>query len=481
MKSTHTILYIVKQESSYLKLCCLLILALCFAGCKKELDINNNPNQAEVPPLNGLLASATYNTSYNVYKVSNITSYFVQYLASPNANGASDTYEATDYSTTWQSLYDNMTDIHDLIEQATEAGATQHVGAAEVMMAINLEMLNDLWGTVPYTQAFNISILQPGYTPDDSVYLQCLALLDDGIAQLEKAGSLYELDPVKDLLHGGKVSAWIKTGYTVKARILNHLTKKTTYDATAVLAAIANAYTSNSDDAQLQRFQSLSPWNQAAVNNANNSLDGWLSTNFVDAMNGNTYGVFDPRLPMITDTTRFGDYRGTLNGAGRIGSGTDAEECYLSQVGFYSKGGAPLLVATNAECRFIEAEAAFRNGNKPLAYQAYLRGISANMDKIGVDTVLRNAYINNPVVGVGAGNITLALILKEKYAAQFLHPDTWNDARRYDYQYKDFHLPVNAQLTTFIRRVAFPDTEKSRNNGNVPSVTLTDNIWWDHD
>jgi len=347
------------------------------------------------------------------------------------------------------------------------------------MMAINLEMLNDLWGSVPYSSAFNARIIQPPYTGDDSVYIYCISLLDDGIAQLKRTDTKYELDASKDLLFGGNAAAWIKTAYAIKARILNHISKKTTYNAAGILAALSNAYTTNADDAQMLQFQSLSPWNQAAVNNTNNSLDGWLSAHFVNALNGNTYGVFDPRLPLITDTTKFGDYRGTVNGAGRIGSGTNKEECYLSLKGFYSKPGAALLVVTNAECRFIAAEAAFRSGDRKTAYDAYILGITANMDKIGVDTAKRNAYLRNPAVGVGAAAITLDLILKEKYAAQFLHPDTWNDARRYDYQYKNFNLPDNAKLTTFIRRLAYPDTEKSRNGANMPSVKLTDHIWWD--
>lgn len=467
MKRLHTILL-------YIALPGILI-----SACSKSFDINDNPNQATTPPLNGLLVSATYHTAINVYQVSNITSYLVQYLASPNSDGATDTYQSTDYSTTWKLLYDNMTDIHDLIDQAGKQGAARHVGAGEIMMAINLEMLNDLWGSIPYTSAFNANVIQPAYTADDSIYTYCIALLDDGILQMKKTDTKYELDAAKDLLFGGRNEAWIKTAYVVKARILNHLTKKATYNAAAVLAAVANAYTTNADDAQMLQFQSLSPWNEAAVNNINNSLDGWLSAHFVDAMNGKTYGVFDPRLPLITDTTKFGDYRGTVNGAGRIGSGTDQEECYLSVNGFYSKPGAPLLIATNAEWRFIEAEAAFRSGDKKRAYSAYILGITANMDKVGVDTAKRNAYLRNPAVGVGEGTITLDLILKEKYAAQFLHPDTWNDARRYDYKYKNFNLPENAQLTTFIRRLAYPDTEKSRNGANMPAVKLTDHVWWD--
>lgn len=466
MKIRNTILYILLLTGMW--------------GCKKYLDVNENPNQTLTPPLNGLLAATTYNTAYNVYRTGNITSYFVQYLASPNANGATDTYESVDYSTTWKNLYDNMQDIRDMMGQAAAMSAFRHTGAGKVMMAINLAMVNDLWGSVPFREAFNPqTILQPAYDKDEDIYRTCLQFLDEGIADLTKTGSLYELDATKDLIHGGNAAAWVKTAYALKARLLTHLTKKGTYNAAQVQEALAKAYSSNADDAQLTRFQSLSPWNAAAVNNENNLLDGWMSDHSINALNGTTFGVFDPRIKRITDTTAFGDYRGTRNGKGRIGSGTGSEECYLWTKAFYSGSGAPLLIATYAECCFIAAEAAFRSGNKTAAYEQYLKGITANMDKLGIDVPSRTAYLGNPVVTPGATAISLDLILKEKYIALFLHPETWNDARRFDYKYKNFRMPENAQLETFIRRVAYPDTEKSRNGKNVPKVELTDKIWWD--
>ena len=51
------------------------------ASCKKYLDVNKNPNAATQPPINGLLIRTTQNTALNVYRVANITSYYVQYLA----------------------------------------------------------------------------------------------------------------------------------------------------------------------------------------------------------------------------------------------------------------------------------------------------------------------------------------------------------------------------------------------------------------
>ncbi|HTE29890.1 MAG TPA: SusD/RagB family nutrient-binding outer membrane lipoprotein, partial [Chryseolinea sp.] len=224
------------------------------------------------------------------------------------------------------------------------------------------------------------------------------------------------------------------------------------------------------DDAMLTAFEGLSPWNEAAVNNANLNLDGWLSTQFVDALNGTTFGVMDPRLPRIGTITQFGDYRGTPNGEGRIGSGTDEEESYLSLDGFYSSAGAPLLMITNAETEFIRAEASFRNDDLPGAYAAYIAGITANMTKLGVAESDMDAYLANPAVGVGASNITLDLIFKEKYVVMFLNPEAWVDAKRFDYKYKDFELPTGASLDDFIRRLAYPTVETSRNGANVPEV-----------
>jgi len=284
------------------------------------------------------------------------------------------------------------------------------------------------------------------------------------------------------VIHGGDAAAWKRTAYTLKARFLNQLSKRTAqYSAANILAAVANGYRSNADDAGLQAYQGgRSPWNQVAYNNTQLLLNGWLSQQFVDALDGTTFGYIDPRLKRITDTTKFGDYRGTPNGAGRVGTGTSQEESYLSLNGYYSKAGAPVWIATYSELKFIEAEAAFRSNDKNRAYNAYREGIKANIMKVGGTPADTTAYLSNPAVSVGAANLTLADIFREKYVAMFLNPEAWVDARRFDYQYKDFTLPVNASLNTYIRRAAYPVIETSRNRKNVPAVgSLTERLWWD--
>ena len=130
--------------------------------------------------------------------------------------------------------------------------------------------------------------------------------------------------------------------------------------------------------------------------------------------------------------------------------------------------------------KFIEAEAAFRSKDKLRAYAAYIEGITANINKMGVGAAARVTYIDDATVSVGATNITLALIFKEKYKALFLMPVTWDDARRFDYGYQGFQLPLNVVTTTFIRRLVYPTVETSRNSVNTPPVTdVTQKLWWD--
>ncbi|MGZ5219804.1 MAG: SusD/RagB family nutrient-binding outer membrane lipoprotein [Chitinophagaceae bacterium] len=450
------------------------------ASCKKYLDVNKNPNAATKPPINGLLIRTTQNTALNVFRVADITSYYVQYLANTSLAGATDTYEPIDASGTWSLLYNNMTDIYDLQKFGEDQGAAKYQGVAKIMMAMNLQLVHNLWGAAPYSNAFTGEVLTPAYDDAQTIFQACITLLDEGISLLNKTDPTIDLAADADLIHHGVAAAWVKTAHALKARLLNQLSKTQQYNTTAIFAELAAAYTSAADDAYITTFDVRNPWNQEAVDNAALLLDGWLSKNYVDAMTGTTYGIFDPRLPLTASLTKFGDYRGTRNGGDRVGNGTSKEESYISLTGYYSSTSSPLYIITYEEMKFIEAEAAIRSNDLPRAYAAYIAGITANMNKMGVTAAARDTYINDPSVSVGAANITLPLIFKEKYKALFLMPVTWDDARRFDYGYQGFQLPLNVVTNTFIRRLVYPTVETSRNSVNVPAVAdVTQKLWWD--
>jgi hypothetical protein len=464
----------------------IFLVLLMTSSCKKFLDVNNNPNQPTTAPINGLLVRTTQQTALNVNRVGNITSYYVQYLASPNPDAPTDTYDAIDASATWTALYDNMTDIYDLEKMAREAGATQYQGVAKIMMAMDLHLVHNLWGAAPYKQAFSGTFQTPEYDDARSIFQTCLTLIDEGVTLLGQPGSKIIIPTgatSPDLIHRGVTAAWVRTGRALKARLLNQLSKTPEYNPTAIFNELAAAYTAAGQDAAITTFNIRNPWAQQALNNANQSLDVWLSQHYVNQMRDSpTFTNFDPRLALIASTTRFPafPYLGTRNGKGRVGTGTTRDESYLSTTGFYSSTASPLYIITYEEMKFIEAEVALRTSDRPRAYAAYLEGIRANMNKLGVAAAARDAYINNATVSVGAANLNLQRIFVEKYRALFLMPVTWDDARRFDYQYPMFQLPLNVRTATFVRRLVYPSVELNRNGANTPRLTdVTQRLWWD--
>ncbi|SDE12781.1 SusD/RagB family nutrient-binding outer membrane lipoprotein [Pedobacter soli] len=467
-------------------LCSALIATLGLQSCKDSYfdKLSDNPNQVPVATLSTLLATSTYKIGNNNYFIGSITAPYVQYTANPTANGAGDTYQAIDFSATWDALYFAMADANEMKKLAIAQGSSEYKGVADVIIAYNITLVNDLWGDAPFSEAFNINNLRPKYDKQQDVYNQAMALLDEAIVELAKTTSTVKLAPTSDLIYGKTTAEranWLKMAYALKARLLNKVSKTSAYNPTAVLAALSNSFTANADDASMATFKERNPWANVALANSQQSLGGWLSEQLIDAMNGTTFTVFDPRIEKITDKTINNVYIGTVNGAGNRlpGANTTKDECYISRNSPWTSDTSPLFIVTYAELKFIEAEAYFST-DKVKSYAAYLAGISANMDKLGVTAANRDAYLANPLVAVGAAALTKDLIFKEKYIVTYLNPEAWNDARRFDYKYKDFGMPANAALPTFIRRLDYTQGERSKNGGNVPvDVPRTTKLWWD--
>ncbi|SHN20102.1 Starch-binding associating with outer membrane [Cyclobacterium lianum] len=454
-----------------------LLLLLGASSCEDFLDVNENPNNPQDAPITGLMTNATYETALNVQRIGSITSNYVQYLASPNPASASDVMEPLNYSGTWFNLYNVMTDLTDLISKAEESDAGHYLGAGQILMALNLGMTVDIFGDVPYSEGFDFSAVTPAYDDDEQLYAEVLSLLDQGIQNLAGTTAISIGDD--DFIFQGDVDSWIKFGNMLKARFMLH-----TPDASAneLLSAIDNGFEGNEDDAYVEFFeQRFNPWAQVAINNENLLLGGWISTQFIEALDGTSYPAVDPRLPLMIGTTDDGEFIGVPNGAGRGNAPEQGARSTLIPGQYYTSELSPLLIATFAEQKFIEAEAAL-NSDPNRAYAAYLAGIEAHMDMLEVPEGEKEAYLSDPGVSMGAGSLTLDDIMKEKWVALFLHPETWNDARRFDYGYKDMTLPANLNTdlnNQFIRRLPYPDNEVSRNGQNVPEVSLLDRIWWD--
>jgi len=468
----------------------LVMTSLVFVSCDDFLDINDNPNSPTEAPINGLMARVTLESARNTNRVAGTTSFFVQQFASPNPSGSADTHDNVSYETAWSTAYGVLGDAADMITLAGETNSPHYAGIGKILTAYNLSLLVSMYGDVPYSEALFGETLNPSYDSSSEIYDEMLSLLAEGIADLSGPAGDREVGG-DDYIYNGDAEAWIRTANALRARFLNHYSKLPSYDPNAIRSALGNAFRSNDDDFQMSFFEGQgtgaeNPWYRLAVNNAGLLLGGWLSEHFVDQLNGTTYGVVDPRIDFITAPAtagdRIGEYVGVRNGEGR-GEAPEANARAVLAVGswYASEPTAPLQIATYAEMKFIEAEVNFRDGNTPAAFAAYEAGIRAHMEKLGVPQADIDAYWAEAAVS-DLASFGLDKIMKEKYVATFLLPETWNDARRFDYGYTNFQLPANhnpALNGEFLRRVRYPDSEVQRNSAQMPERTMLDRIFWD--
>ena len=469
---------------------------LCLAySCSDYLDINNDPNRVVNAPLSTQLTGTITATSDNHYTAAFTTSQIVQHMAAAAANGSADTHNEIRLPGLWTGTYLNaMTNLNDIIKLSAERNAPHYAGIAKVLMAVNLGLTTDTWGDAPFGQAFSLEkAFYPTYDNQQTLYTNIQSLLDAAIADLAQPTSVFKPTTVDDVIYGGNLTKWTKLAKALKARYAIHLTKKGgVAAATATIAALTGAMADNTDDCQIvYNTTILNRWHQLslALNTGNTSIRP--SEQLADAMNGTTFGVWDPRLPIMMGvrTAITNTWKGNVNGAG-AGGVLD-----LLVTNWYSTAASPILVMTFSEQKFIEAEARFianggnasSTGTNAEAYKAYLDGIDAHMKKIGVPDTGRLRYLAAPQVAVGATNLKMSHIMTEKWKALFLHAEAWTDMRRYDFAgtiYKDLTLPTNHNPSLggqWIRRAEYPLDEFSRNGEQVRKVVqpASAKLWWD--
>ncbi len=488
-----------------LKTVAIVVLIVAFSGCSKDFfDVNVPTGAVDASELgmNDLLGPVIFHTVYGQYYAERSFGNYVQNFTGEGGSAAG----VTSISGTWSSVYlYSLPNLNVIREKAQALGAKHFDAVAQILIAMNLGIATDSYENIPYSEASNASNdATPGFDTQESVYAAIFKLLDSAISELEGSDdSGFKPTATSDLIYRGDLSKWLKTAYVLKARYKLHLINKigAVKAGQDALASIAKGYTSNSDDFQMSFTEKhLNPWysREVLAKHTGNSFDN-LGNQLIGLMNGNLYpftgGVItmDPRLPVYAQTSDgSNDYRGYISGGSGYSADSTMGNAEFRENGFYTNLDSPIVLLSYAEAMFIKAEAAFlANGGTTTSagttadgYAAYLDGIKANMSKMGVSS---SAYIADPSVGMGAANLKLENIMREKYIANFLNPETFVDLRKYNFStdvFKGLSLPADNDQGEFpgkwFVRAQYPTTEVQRNPDNVTANQKSPDVpvWW---
>lgn len=436
-------------------------MVLSFSSCEKWIDpeINIDPDSPADPSPTVLLSAAQARTAYTSgsFDVAGTTGMWLQQITG-NARQAAIinnyTFTESDVVNLWNFFYrDAMHNLYLIIEKTKVEGSESYwlSGIAKVMMAYNLGLATQLFGDVPYSEAWQgIDNLHPVYDSQENIYATIQTLLDEAISELE--GDMGLLDPAEtDMIYGGAPSLWIAAANALKARYYMHTAERNNTYSNALSSARAAVAAGFSDfqfefGAGTTERNPLYQFDEQRTDASESSFFSNILASYTFISGNDT--LDDPRTSqLIGGATAFGD--------------------------FWGSKASPVAFITGSELHFIIAEGEYRAGNEGIAADTLVAAVEANMSKLGVSGA---SWLNEYTTYVGtlSGDALLEEIMMQKYIALFMNPEAFVDWRRTGYP--TLTPTTGAQIP---RR--FPYSTEERNyNKNIPKlVSIFARNWFD--
>ena len=357
----------------------------------------------------------------------------------------------------WIALYASggMADIRNGEAQATAAGNFKAVGQFQVIEALNIGFITDLWGDVPFDSA---GTPFPTFDKQTDVYAHIQALLDTAIANLGGGGS----PNTTDFYFGGDLDKWIATAHTLKARYYMHTAENgdLSYDNTKLNDVLAQtALGISSPDGDFATVHSSTTFEQNLFqqfligSRAGDVEPSALHINLAKQFNDNVL------LAQLYNKNSSGQYLGSPAG---VSAGSNVSTFAIGPE--YRQG-----IVTNAENLLLEAEANYRLGNQ-----------GAALADLNLERTNYEGSSAGPAVVPGGTNGLLVGILEEKFVRLFLSPEVYFDYLRTCVP--NISLPANhtGGFQYVPARLPYSYTEQTTNTANTPADPIANAVWPKH-
>ena len=421
-------------------------------------------------------------------------------------------YRVSVVNNSWSSFYASSgMDIMTLYNIAVAKQLKNYQGVALVLKCYNTSVLTDLFGPIPYSEAWTGENTLPKYDSQESIYKDLITKLDEANTMLNPS----ETPITGDILYNNDITKWRKFANSLRMRLLLRMSGVPSQTAfvTAEFTKMMNPsndypiFESNADNAALQYLGSA-PNNNPYNENRKTRDDHRVSKTLVDMLWTNSPNL-DYRICLYADQDANNAFEGMPNGltssqaASYNGNGIK----YTSKVGsYFLRAIAPGMLMSYAELQFILAEASYKGyfAGSLTTEDYYNAGIYGSYNQFGTDLVaavdnygflpspaatadsLAADFIANDIYAWNSAN-AMELIGTQKWVAMFDQGlQSWFEWRRIGYP---LLTPAVAGTNggKIPVRVPFPTDEASRNptslSGGVSLLggadDLNTRVWWD--
>ncbi|WBX73355.1 SusD/RagB family nutrient-binding outer membrane lipoprotein [Tenacibaculum pacificus] len=505
---------------------------LSLGACSDYLDVNtdlNNPTQVT----KGIQLPAALLDSYSG-KVVNGNIYGNVLMGSWSGNVLNFTgayapwtkldIKTGDVSWLWNDMYLGVAELDNIIQTSTPGIDDYYKAIALINKSFYMQTIVDLWGNVPYSEAFKGGQnLAPAYDDQKEIYRELVANINQAISLInnadpilsnipsteeEKEGDVIVTPSIsQDIVYQGDMAQWLKLANTVKLRLLVRQSDLTDAETVAHINKEKASLTENGGLISAGETATINP----GFNNSNEDKNSPFYNRFHDSegktnswyaqsaaaehainfLNGNLTGVADPRLKTLYNSFKndAGDdeYAGIKQGALKAESPKK-----VSNIGATPfKGGAEAngILISSAQSLFLQSEAVLKGLITGNAKEFFESGIRESFAYHGITSAETDAYISQistiNKLGWDASTDKIEAIMTQKWIAL----NSINAIESFiEYNRTGFPvtpMPLRASSSKKPNRFPYPDSEYSGNTANVTAQGVSQNdiftktIFWD--
>lgn len=456
----------------------LLLLTLIMTGCKKFMDINDNPSYPQNAKAEILLAPIIFHMANGYAQDQTIMNKFNQSIMGASADDASKVWERHGFrlqsdvgGVMWRMVYFNHgRNLANMIRDAVENEKYEYAAIGYAVKAWGYQMLTDYHGPVIMKEALRDQ-LSFKYDDQKDVYAQVRVWCDSALYYMDQKSPLdysANLSSEKgDNLFRGDMEKWRKFVYGIRALQYIHLVNKPDFKskyADSVLYYVNQSLASNDDDAAVkflgdkaETSSVVGPlygvYTSTYYSRAGQPIVSYLSGGLRGTVTAPSRVASDPRLLRMinrnldntADTVFSGALPNVTNSATIIPSvlGKIVGGVYEGKFIFRDKVDFPLM--TYAQLQLVKSEALFIKGSLPEAYEAYLNAIRSHMTFVNkyintnAETAISEAqiksYLTSSEIPQTSADLMLSDIMGQKYIVQWGWGglEQWCDLRKYNY------------------------------------------------
>ncbi|WP_299064748.1 SusD/RagB family nutrient-binding outer membrane lipoprotein [uncultured Polaribacter sp.] len=470
----------------------LAIFAILFASCTTDFEeINTNPNAPVAVQPSLLLRQVMYNFGENMsYEGFVAGDLLAQHRTALDFNlfDRHDLKSPQLGGNPWSIFYTNLRDNEIILKQAKETPAfAVYEGPALILKAYMAAGLTDLFGDVPYFEAFSgiEGTVTPAYDLQEDIYQNengILDNLDKGIAAINNYTGSIPLEG--DIIYNGNLARWIQFANSLKIKYLIRISAKV--DVAAQLQTLfdnGNYIQSNSENAVFD-FTNSEPNNfrlaQLRVGDFNNFVLSETMEEILTDLDDTRINTFFRPFANATGN----EYKGLINGIDASSTSVALSDYSLAGTAFREDTSSlDANFMTAWETSFLLAEAAAKGLINADAETLYNTGVTQAFEFWNTD--LPATYLSANANYNAVGTSPLNQIITQKWIASLINGyEGWIEYRRTGFPaLKDVSASLNAGLIPV--RMPYPAEAASLNSENYNKAAAATNgnsldakVWW---